>query len=58
MRGEMRKKAGRPGIAASERRETIMRFVVTKAEGTKIRTAAKSQSLTLSEYLRSVSIPK
>ncbi len=54
----MRRKAGRPEIAPSERRETIMRFVVTKAEAAKIRAAAKAQGSTLSEYLRAASIPR
>ena len=54
----MRRKAGRPEIAPSERRETIMRFVVTKVEAAKIRAAAKGQQVTLSEYLRSAAIPK
>ena len=53
----MPKKAGRPEIAASERRSVIMRFVVTKAEAGKIRSKAKAESLTISEYLRRVAIP-
>lgn len=53
----MAKKAGRPEIAASERRNVIMRFVVTKAEARKIRSKAKAESLTLSEYLRRSAIP-
>lgn len=54
----MRKRAGRPEVAASQKRETIFRFVATKAESAKIRSAAKAAGLTLSEYLRSVAIPK
>jgi hypothetical protein len=54
----MGKRAGRPEIAPSQRREIIFRFVATKAEAGKIRAAAKVAGLTLSEYLRSVAIPK
>jgi uncharacterized protein (DUF1778 family) len=57
-RGAMRKKAGRPKIAASERRKIVARFLVTKEEMDLIRSAAKSQRLTVSEYLRAASIPK
>jgi hypothetical protein len=58
MRVDMAKRAGRPEIAPSQRREVIFRFVVTKAEAAKIRAQAKSLSQTISEYLRSVAIPK
>lgn len=54
----MGKRAGRPGIAASQRREVIFRFVVTKAEAAKLRAKAKALGLTISEYLRSVAIPR
>ncbi len=54
----MRRKAGRPEIAASERREIIFRFVTTKEEAAKIRAAAKARRVTLSEYLRNAAIPK
>jgi hypothetical protein len=54
----MGKRAGRPEIVPSKRREVICRFVVTKAEAGKIRKAAKVAGLTLSEYLRRVAIPK
>jgi hypothetical protein len=54
----MRKRAGRPEVAPSQRREVIFRFVVTKAEAGKIRSKAKVAGLTISEYLRSVAIPK
>jgi len=54
----MRKRVGRPEIALSQRREAIFRFVSTKAEAAKIRAKAKSLNLTISEYLRSVAIPK
>jgi hypothetical protein len=54
----MRKRAGRPEIAASQRRAVIFRFVVTRAEAVKIRGTAKAAGLTISEYLRSVAIPK
>jgi hypothetical protein len=53
----MAKRAGRPEVAPSQRREVIFRFVVTRAEAGKIRGKAKAQGLTLSEYLRSVAIP-
>ena len=48
----MPKRAGRPAIAASQRREIIFRFVATKAEVAKIRSKAKAAGLTISEYLR------
>ena len=54
----MKKRAGRPEVAASQRRQEIIRFVVTKAEAAKIRSKAKEQGLTLSEYLRQVAIPR
>jgi hypothetical protein len=54
----MAKRVGRPEVAASQRREVIFRFVVTRADAAKIRSQAKTQGLTISEYLRSVAIPK
>lgn len=54
----MKAKAGRPAIAASERRETMVRFLVTKDEMKQIRATAKARRLTLSEYLRAASIPR
>jgi hypothetical protein len=54
----MPKRAGRPAKAASEKREVIFRFVVTKAEEKKLRAKAKASGLSISEYLRSVAIPK
>ena len=54
----MAKRARRPEIAPSQRRRVIIRFVVTKAEAGKIRGKAKAEGLTISEYLRSVAIPK
>jgi hypothetical protein len=54
----MAKRAGRPEVAASQRRDVIFRFVVTKAEASKIRAKAKGQGQTISEYLRGVAIPK
>jgi len=53
----MRKRAGRPKIAPSQRREVVFRFVVTKAEAREIRHKAKRTGLTISEYLRSMAIP-
>jgi hypothetical protein len=54
----MVKRAGRPEIPASQKREEILRFVVKKSEAVKIRSRAKALGLTISEYLRSVAIPK
>jgi Mobilization protein NikA len=54
----MPKRAGRPAVAASQRREVIFRFVTTKAEASKLRGKAKERGMTISEYLRSVAIPK
>ena len=54
----MSKRAGRPKLAAGEKRKTIFRFVTTAAEAAKIRRAAKAAGLTISEYLRSVALPK
>jgi len=45
-------------MAASERREEILRFMVTKEEEALIRTKAAELHLTLSEYLRFATIPK
>jgi hypothetical protein len=58
MRDAMRKKAGRPKVVGLEKRNVMVRFMATKAEMEKIRAAAKTQHLTLSEYLRAVSIPR
>jgi hypothetical protein len=55
MRG---KRVGRPELKASERRTSICRFNVTKAEFLAIRGKAKDQGQTVSEYLRQCSIPK
>jgi|HubBroStandDraft_6_1064221.scaffolds.fasta_scaffold01137_9 hypothetical protein len=52
----MRKRAGRPEIAASQRREVILRFVTTKAEAGKIRAKAKAAGLTVSEFLRAAAL--
>jgi hypothetical protein len=54
----MGKRAGRPEIAKSQRREVIFRFVVTKVEAVRLRKLAKAAGLTISEYLRSVALPK
>jgi hypothetical protein len=54
----MGKRAGRPEIAPSQKRDEILRFVVKKSEAMKIRSKAKALGLTISEYLRSVAIPK
>lgn len=53
----MGKRAGRPKIPRARRRETILRFMVTKAEAGEIRNKAKAAGLTISEYLRSMAIP-
>lgn len=52
------KRVGRPELKASERRGETFRFMATKEESIKIRSKAKALGLTLSEYLRRVSIPK
>jgi len=54
----MKRRAGRPEISASRKRGQILRFVVTKEEESKIREAAARRGMTVSEYLRQVSIPK
>lgn len=54
----MRKRVGRPEVPESQRRTAILRFVVTKSEAAKIRKKAKASGLTISEYLRSVAVPK
>jgi hypothetical protein len=54
----MAKRMGRPEVAASLKRIAVFRFVTTKAEAAKIRAKAKELGQTLSEYLRSVAIPK
>jgi hypothetical protein len=54
----MPKRAGRPALTASQKRNVIFRFVVTKAEEKRLRAKAKELGLSISEYLRSVSIPK
>ena len=54
----MAKRLGRPPLEASLKRGVIFRFATTKAEAAKMRAKAKSLGLTLSEYLRSVAIPR
>jgi hypothetical protein len=54
----MKKRSGRPAMVASQKREIILRFVVTKAEASKVRAKARSQAQSLSEYLRSVAVPR
>jgi len=54
----MAKRAGRPVKAESEKRNVIFRFLVTKAEEKRLRARAKELGLEISEYLRSVAIPK
>jgi hypothetical protein len=51
-----KQRSGRPELPASQRREEILRFVVTKAEGAEIRSKAKQQRMSLSEYLRQVAL--
>jgi hypothetical protein len=48
----MGKRVGRPEVPPSQKRDAILRFVVTKAEAAKIRSKAKAANLTISEYLR------
>jgi len=58
MRLQMAKRVGRPEKAPSQRREVIFRFVVTKAEAADLRSKAKAAGLSISDYLRSVALPK
>jgi len=48
--------AGRPEVPASQRRELILRFGVTRTESHTIRTKAKELRLSLSEYLRQAAL--
>jgi hypothetical protein len=52
----MRKRAGRPEVAPSQKRDVICRFVVTKAEAAKIRSKAKAAGFSISEYLRQAAL--
>lgn len=54
----MPKRVGRPAVAQSQKRNVIFRFVVTNAEEKRLRAKAKELGLSISEYLRSVAIPK
>ncbi len=54
----MARKAGRPELKPSEKRDAVFRFVTTKAEARKIRQRAGEQGLSLSEYLRRAAIPR
>jgi len=54
----MKKRVGRPELKASEKHTETFRFVTTKEESAKIRAEAKRLRLNVSEYLRSVAIPK
>jgi uncharacterized protein (DUF1778 family) len=49
-------KRGRPTLPASRKRTEILRFFVTKSEDSKIREAAYSRHLTVSEFLRSAAL--
>lgn len=53
-----KRRAGRPEIDPSQKRSEIFRFVATKGEAAKIRSAARKAGLSLSDYLRSVALPK
>jgi len=52
------RKVGRPKVKASEKRGETFRIMVTKEESAEIRSLARAAGLTISEYLRSVAIPK
>ena len=52
------RKVGRPKVKASEKPGETFRIMVTKEESAKIRNLARAAGLTISEYLRSVAIPK
>lgn len=54
----MTPRTGRPKLAPSERRNVVLQLVVTKAEAVRIRRKSKLLSLSISDYLRSVAIPK
>lgn len=51
-------RVGRPEIPASKKRNMAFRFVATKEEAARLRRKAKEMGLSISEYLRSVAIPK
>jgi hypothetical protein len=53
-----KRRAGRPAKSASEKRNIIFRFVVTTTEEKRLRAKAKELGVSISEYLRSVAIPK
>ena len=53
-----KKRVGRPELEANQRRSAVFRFVTTQEEGARIRAKAKNLRMTLSEYLRSVTIPR
>jgi hypothetical protein len=57
-RDAMPNRAGRPVKPASEKRNVIFRFLVTKAEEKRLRAKAKESGLSISDYLRSAAIPK
>lgn len=54
----MPKRAGRPPVDPKKVRTEIFRFVTTKAEAGRLRNRAEKLGLSISEYLRSVAIPK
>ena len=54
----MTPRTGRPKLAPSERRNVVLQLVVTKAEAVRIRMKSKLLGLSISDYLRSVAIPK
>lgn len=54
----MPKRAGRPAVDRSEKRSEIFRLYTTTAEANRLRRKAKSLGLSISEYLRSMAIPK
>jgi hypothetical protein len=52
----MGKRAGRPEIPASKRRNVAFRFVATKEEAGRIRAKADKLRLSISEYLRQAAL--
>jgi hypothetical protein len=52
------KKRGRPSVADADRRDTLVRVLTTETEYEELRRAAAETSLTVSTWMRSVSLER
>jgi hypothetical protein len=53
-----RKRAGRPSVAAADRRETIVRVLTTEAEHVELQQAAATLGMSVSTWMRAVALDR